>query len=142
MRMIDEKELLKKLNNAGISIMFDIPVEEILGNDVNLDGFDALIQDAVMAYKKMVIGTIEGMPKVGEWIPVTHEIDEESGEYMFTCQLPEEGERVIVVDRRGYINIDEQCYDTDGWYLDGGDWNDIVAWMPLPEVYQVEGGER
>ena len=76
------------------------------------------------------------MPKVGEWIPVTHEIDEESGEYMFTCQLPEEGERVIVVDRWGYINIDEQCYDGYGWYLDdGGDWNDIVAWMPLPEAY-------
>ena len=140
--MIDEKELLKTLNDAGINITFDIPVEEILDNDVNLDGFVALIQDAVMACKKMVIDTIEGMPKVGEWIPVTHEIDEESGEYMFTCQLPEEGERVIVVDRWGYINIDEQCYDGYGWYLDGGDWNDIVAWMPLPEPYGVEGGER
>lgn len=95
-------------------------------------------------YRKFINNetVIEGMLKVGEWIPVTHEIDEESGEYMFTCQLPEEGERVIVVNRRGYIDIDEQCYDTDGWYLDGGDWNDIVAWMPLPEAYGGKESEE
>lgn len=99
---------------------------------------DSTICDVIEAVKEK----IDNAEKVGEWIPVTHEIDEESGEYMFTCQLPEEGERVIVVDRRGYIDIDEQCYDGYGWYLDGGDWDDIVAWMPLPEVYQVEGGEQ
>ena len=97
---------------------------------------DSTICDVIEAVKEK----IDNAEKVGEWIPVTHEIDEESGEYMFTCQLPEEGERVIVVDRWGYINIDEQCYDGYGWYLDdGGDWNDIVAWMPLPEAYGGEG---
>ena len=73
--MIDEKELLKTLNNAGINITFDIPVEEILDNDVNLDGFVAVI-DAVMACKKMVIDTIESMPKVREWIPVAERLPE------------------------------------------------------------------
>ena len=141
--MIDTKELLKELNNTGVSVTFDLPAEEILGNDFVLDDLAALVRDAVTVYKKMVIDTIGSMPKVSEWIPVTHEIDEESGKYMLTCQLPEEGERVIVVDRWGYINIDEQCCDGYGWYLDGGgDWNDIVAWMPLPEVYQGKGNEK
>ena len=101
-------------------------------NESHSDVFSKAFGMAIKALEKQALKTpctIESMPKVGEWIPVTHEIDEESGEYMFTCQLPEEGERVIVVDRRGYIDIDEQCYDTDGWYLDGGDWDDIVAWM-------------
>lgn len=67
----------------------------------------------------------------------------ESGELELTCQLPEAGERILVVDNQGYISIDEQCCDDDGWYLDDhADWLDVVAWMPLPEVYQVEGGER
>ena len=97
--------------------------------------------DDPMLLETSILSLINDQPKVGEWIPVTHEIDEESGEYMFTCQLPEEGEKVIVVDRWGYINIDEQCYDGYGWYLDGGDWNDIVAWMPLPEAYGEESAE-
>lgn len=121
--MIDEKELIKEL---------DIWWETL---SPGTDARDSIICDVI----ESVIEKINNAEKVGEWIPVTHEIDEESGEYMFTCQLPEEGERVITINRRGYIDIDEQCYDTDGWYLDGGDWNDIVAWMPLPEAY---GGEE
>ena len=121
--MIDEKKLIKEL-------------------DAWWETLDPRTDSTICDVIEAVMEKINNAEKVGEWIPVTHEIDEESGEYMFTCQLPEEGERVIVVDRRGYIDIDEQCYDTDGWYLDGGDWNDIVAWMPLPEPYGVEGGER
>lgn len=117
--MIDEKKLTDEIKNW-----------------IKTDRFEDFSAGYILSD---VIEEIDKMPKVGEWIPVTHEIDEESGEYMFTCQLPEEGERVIVVDRWGYINIDEQCYDGYGWYLDdGGDWNDIVAWMPLPEPYGEE----
>lgn len=120
--MIDENKLIKELDAWW----------EMLSP--RIEARDSIICDVI----ESVIEKINNAEKCGEWIPVTHEIDEESGEYMFTCQLPEEGERVIVVDRRGYIDIDEQCYDTDGWYLDGGDWNDIVAWMPLPELYGEE----
>lgn len=67
--MIDEKKLLEKFNNTEISVTLDLPVEKILGENVDLDDFAELVQEAVMAYKKMVINTIESMPKVGEWIP-------------------------------------------------------------------------
>lgn len=75
--------------------------------------------------------------QIMEWIPVTHEIDEESGEDRITCQLPEEGEEFLAIDSRGNILIDEQCYNDGGWYPDNiGDWLDVVAWMPLPEPYK------
>jgi hypothetical protein len=64
--MIDEKKLLEKFNNTEISVTLDLPVEKILGENVDLDDFAELVQEAVMAYKKMVINTIESMPKVGE----------------------------------------------------------------------------
>lgn len=100
---------------------------------------DSTIYDVIEAVKEK----IDDAEKVGEWIPVTCAPDEESGELELTCQLPEAGERILVVDNQGYISIDEQCCDDDGWYLDDhADWLDVVAWMPLPEVYQVEGGER
>jgi len=77
------------------------------------------------------------------WIPVTFAVDEESGKLTLTCHLPEEGERILTVDDYGYISIGEQCCDDKGWYLDdGGDWKDIVAWMPLPEPYRENSCER
>lgn len=75
-----------------------------------------------------------------EWIPVTYGQDEDTGEIKLTCQLPDEGERVLVADSWGYVWIGEQGRDSDGWYLDDGyDWLDVVAWAPLPDSpYQRE----
>lgn len=60
--LICREQLMNKLNSTGTNITFDIPVEEILGENVNLDDFAALIQDAIQAYRKMVIDTIKNMP--------------------------------------------------------------------------------
>ena len=60
--LISRSDLLKKFNDAGIQITFDLPVEEILGDDVDIDDFAMLVQDAIQAYKKMVIGTIKEQP--------------------------------------------------------------------------------
>lgn len=126
--MIDEKELLKTLNDAGINITFDIPVEEILDNDVNLDGFVALIQDAVIACKKMVIDTIESMPKVGVWIPVSERLPEKKGEYLFTTN--------------SYSGATIEIYTFDpenNWDVEFAKTSmDLMAWMPLPEPYGEE----
>ena len=60
--LISRSALLKKFNNSGIQITFDLPVEEVLGEDVDIDDFTMLVQDAIQAYKNMVIGTIKDMP--------------------------------------------------------------------------------
>lgn len=64
--LIDKGALLKKFNDAGVHIEFDLPVEEILGEDVDIDDFAMLVQDAIQAYRKMVIGTIQNQPTTTE----------------------------------------------------------------------------
>ena len=60
--LISRSELLKAFNNKKVQITFDLPVEEVLGEDVDLDDFAMLVQDAIQAYKKMVIDTIKEQP--------------------------------------------------------------------------------
>lgn len=60
--LISRSALLQKFNDTGIQITFDLPVEEILSEDVDIDDFTMLVQDAIQAYKNMVIGTINDMP--------------------------------------------------------------------------------
>lgn len=52
-------EVKEKLNNAEDEITFNLPVEEILGADIDLDDFVMLVQDAVQVYRKMVLGVLE-----------------------------------------------------------------------------------
>ena len=44
--------MLNEFNEKNIQITFDLPVEEVLGEDVDLDDFAMLVQDAIQAYKK------------------------------------------------------------------------------------------
>lgn len=74
--LISRSALIEKMNDTKIQVMFDLPVEELLGEDVDMDDFCTLLQDAIQAYRKLVIGevinktpTVEAKPVVyGEWI--------------------------------------------------------------------------
>lgn len=61
--LIDKGALIADFNNSGIHIEFDFPVEEVLGEDVDINDFTMLVQGAIQAaiqaYRKMVIGTIQ-----------------------------------------------------------------------------------
>lgn len=61
-------EVKEKINDTGAEITFNLPVEEILGEDIDLDDFAMLVQDAVQVYRKMVLGVLEQLksqvPKV------------------------------------------------------------------------------
>ena len=73
--------------------------------------------------------------------PLTDEEQEEHPDYcyMADCQMPDDGEEILVSTKYGTVEKDESGYD-DGYYLDSGyDWQtDIVAWMPLPPKYMEE----
>lgn len=60
--LISRSELLNAFNNKNIQITFDLPVEEVLGEDVDLDDFAMLVQDAIQSYKKLVIDIIKEQP--------------------------------------------------------------------------------
>ena len=65
--------LIKK----NIQITFDLPIEEVLGEDVDLDDFAMLVQDAIQAYKKMVIDTIKNHPTAYDPDEVVKELENE-----------------------------------------------------------------
>lgn len=75
MRLIDADALLQKFNDKGIQITFDLPVEEILGEDVDIDDFSMLVQDAIKAYRKMVIDTIKNQPTAFDTEKVVEQLE-------------------------------------------------------------------
>ena len=75
--LISRSELLKAFNNKNVQITFDFPVEEVLGEDVDLDDFAMLVQDAIQAYKKMVIDTIKNQPTAYSVDKIVEELESE-----------------------------------------------------------------
>lgn len=81
-----------------------------------------------------------------EWIPIIREISrgyEEDGYpegmTIIVSEMPEEGEDVLISDRRGWVEINRFLSDDDGLYLDDGyDLDMVNAWAPLPESYRAD----
>ncbi|MBP3664941.1 MAG: hypothetical protein J6J03_07260 [Tyzzerella sp.] len=80
---------------------------------------------------------------MSEWIPIKwHEttdddsLDKERYPLCLDCEMPEDGQEIVVCRKNGYVCADTCIYD-DGYYLDSDcDWiDDVIAWMPLPEPY-------
>ena len=79
--LISRSELIKAFNNKNVQITFDLPVEEVLGEDVDLDDFAMLVQDAIQAYKKMVIDTIKNQPTAYDIDKAVEELELHSFEF-------------------------------------------------------------
>ena len=74
--LISRSELLDAFNNKNIQITFDLPVEEVLGEDVDLDDFAMLVRDAIQSYKKLVIDTIKEQPTAYDVDKVVGKLEE------------------------------------------------------------------
>lgn len=101
---------------------------------------------------------IDDAPTVSEWIPIktrslTNEERVEFAEYygieycdtanelMFDCHLPEDGQEILITTKYGVetdICCIEDCIGSINAYsLEGrGDWEGVIAWMPMPEPYR------
>ena len=109
-----------------------------------------MIEISLEQYNDMAERLTELEWKLGEavqgWIPFTRRpmTEEEQKDYpdctfMFDCVLPDDGDEILVSNRR-FVWMDTFCSDIDGCYLDGGDdIDEDMAWMPLPTPYK--GGE-
>ena len=84
--LISRSKLLKAFNNKNMQITFDLPVEEVLGEDVDLDDFAMLVQDAIQAYKKMVIDTIKNQSTAYEQAKVVSELKTDSSVKLYGSQ--------------------------------------------------------
>ena len=86
---------------------------------------------------------------MSEWIPIKYRpmTDEEKKYYeeytdveeMFDCSMPDDGQEILISTKSGLVMTDTCCIDDMYCYeLENcGDWEDVVAWMPLPEPYKA-----
>lgn len=63
-------------------------------------------------------------------------LEKEDIDMTYDCVLPEDGEEVLVTTKYG--NVDKAIFYSDmGCYFENyEDWDDVLAWMPLPKPYK------
>jgi len=96
----------------------------------------------------IAIAALEKQEK-DKWIPVKEKLPEKAGRYLVTARWNENMD--YLVDTLDYgFKVNEDWHGTDYIFPNGGafgeDWNgeidnlekDILAWMPLPEVFKGE----
>lgn len=114
--------------------------------------------------KKLAIKALQNERPQGEWIPIKYrpmtseerkKLAEHYGieycdtfeEKTFDCPMPEDGQSILL-SRSWGVDIDVADNDIDGegficYGLEGnGDWDGVIAWMPLPEPYKKEGDKE
>lgn len=105
-------------------------------------------------WNRVIRQTLKDAQSERKWIPVKmRPMDSEEREYwedqfgeelededavMFDCLMPEDGQEILVSYRK-WISMDK-CEIYGGCYglEENGDWEYVIAWMPLPEPYKGE----
>lgn len=108
--------------------------------------------------KEVIKAYFDGQADTLEWIPIkTRPMTEEEKEHyrelgwddtfldeivMYDCDLPKDGQEVLITTKYGEVQTDTFCDDGDGAsfeiYSDDGY---VLAWMPKPEPYKAESDE-
>lgn len=82
-----------------------------------------------------------------QWIPLKarpatpEEKEDGFPDYMWECKLPRPYQRVLIslCNDKGKgedVDMTSTGEDDDGLFLDGYSWDDVNAWMPLPDPYK------
>ena len=127
-----KRETEKMDNQKAIKELVDM----LLGYPMANPRYDALY---------LAIKALEDLPKNDDWIPIkTRKPTEEEKEkypdsdFMYDCQLPDDGEEVLITTSCGDVVEDTFCRDGDyGCYFENYcDEGDVVAWRSKPEPYK------
>ena len=110
--MIDEKKLIEIVNT-------DEWKYRLIRNPIS-------IQEALSE-------TIESMPRVGEWIPCSERLPEESGKYL--GQRPY-GDIIDIEFSKKHQKWNAHDSRPPKYAIE------VIAWMPLPEPYEKEIADR
>lgn len=80
---------------------------------------------------------LSGMPSEQRWIPVTERLPKKYGKYLVSVYF----DSCVVVELLWYGQIygKDAFYYSDSIYGDT-EWDEVIAWMPLPTPYK--GGEE
>lgn len=75
----------------------------------------------------------DGRVQFLEWHPI--EIREGEIEEIVGL-LPEEGQEVILTTKGGFVTIDVFDYVEAGGFFENYDFDEVLAWAPMPEPYK------
>lgn len=116
--------------------------------DESLDEDGLFIEAISMAIKALEKAETNRPEIPDSWIPVkAHPATDEEREshpdidYWLDCEMPDDGQEILVtVKHKNWISVEKDvCYVDSEYSLDSGyDWDDIIAWMPLPEPWKGE----
>lgn len=80
-----------------------------------------------------------------EWIEYSADYEnswDSTPSYIFEGEMPEDGQEVLVASSK-HVWADACVVDCEGrnnlYYLDGGDWDDVIAWAAMPKY---KGGDE
>jgi hypothetical protein len=75
-----------------------------------------------------------------KWIEVTGHFDHDTdGEFVFDCEMPEDGQEILVTLTGGYISRNIGYIDKNGYHLvSGWEWEDVFKWAPMPPAWWEE----
>ena len=79
-----------------------------------------------------------------KWNPlkVTPETDENDIDYWIVDgKLPEENQKVLISTKYG-VSVDLFVSDGFDCFFEDNDFDEVLAWMPLPEPYKEESEEE
>ena len=78
---------------------------------------------------------VEEAPTLGCWIPCSERLPEEEGEYLIWCVSYDVITGDKVTNAYGISYYDTQLGAWTGVHVGGFLWNEVFAWMTLPELY-------
>lgn len=133
-------------------------MSDLISRQVAIDELVKMLTDCFYADEEeldAVETTLKELPSESKWTPIKYRpMDEEERRCceedlykelsedecrVFDCPMPEDGQEILISYESGYVSTDI-CY-RDGCELgleENGDWEDIIAWMPLPKAYKGE----
>lgn len=90
----------------------------------------------------------------GGWIaiktrPMTEEEKDFYSEYLFEgngliyeCPLPDDGQEVLITSNYGSVDKTTFYTDCGNYFENYEDYDEVIAWKPLPEPYQPKGEQQ
>ena len=117
---------------------------------------DELKQESIIVDDDAGHRAVEIIEQIAEeyndgWIPVkTRQMTEEEKEYyseylfdgngyIYECPLPDDGQEVLITSKYGSVDMTTFYTDYGNYFENYEDYDEVIAWQPLPEPYQQNG---